>query len=278
MKPDLSVIYVNFNTTDLLRESLQSLRDHSAEVSYEAIVVDNASDEPPELDSSVKLIRSKENLGFGRGNNRGIGEAEGNFLLFLNTDAFISAETKLSEIVEYLRAHPKVGALLPRLVDREGRVQPTQVAHDPSLWRVLLDKPLRLLPSSLRRSFGWVNLDFNLPTEPTAVAVAVAAALFVRRDVFEQIGGFDPGFFMFFEDSDLCRRIRKEGYAVEFHPEWQITHLWGSSISSDRKRKELYFQSQQRYFSKHAGTPTRIMAGALRPLYVMAQRLRGRGY
>lgn len=278
MKPDLSIIYVNFNTTELLRESLQSLRDHSSGVSYEVIVVDNASDEPPKLDPNAKLIRSRENLGFGRGNNRGAGEAKGEFLLFLNTDAFISAETKLPEIIKYLRKHPKVGALLPRLVDREGRVQPTQVAHDPSLWRILLDKPIRLFPGRLRRRFGWVSLDFNQPDKAVSVDVAVAAALFVHRDVFKQIGGFDPDFFMFFEDSDLCRRIREAGCSVEFHPEWQITHLWGSSIASNRKRKELYFRSQSVYLAKHSSRLEAVAAQALAWLYVRLRRLKGDAY
>jgi GT2 family glycosyltransferase len=280
MRPALSVVYVNHNTTDLLVESIRTVRAH-AEIPLEIIVVDNGSTSPRralEGLGSVTLIE-QANRGFGAANNRGVREARGEVVLLLNPDALLTQDTHVGAVVDYFRRDCGVGAILPCLTDETGRVQPTQVAYDPSLTRLLLDKPVKLLLALRRdsplmlRLAARVNLDFAKLDAARPVDVAVAAALFVRRETYEAVNGFDERFFMFYEDSDLCRRIRESGKSVEFHPEWQVIHLWGRSIASTRERKRLYFQGQDTYFRIHGGVARRIAVRVLRASYVLSKRL-----
>ncbi len=286
MKPDLSVVYVNFNTTEVLIRSLESLRRHNGDVSYEAIVVDNGSEESPKgrLPEGTRLLEPGENLGFGKGNNLGAREAQGEILLILNTDAFICERTRVDQIVSFLREHPEVGAILPRLIDEFGWIQAGQVGYDPKLWRIVLDKPFKVLwraeplRALLRPLAALINLDFAIPERATEVEAATAAALFVRRDTFQKIGGFDEDFFMYLEDFDLCRRVRENGQRVEFHPEWEATHLLGQSIANNRHRKRLYFESQYLYFRKHSNFLVASVVRLFQLPYIAVMRLLGKGY
>jgi GT2 family glycosyltransferase len=256
----LSIIYVNYNTTDVLLDSLRSLGALDGLFEYEVIVVDNAStyfdrEAVLEVHPGAKIIDSPKNIGFGKGNNLGAAAATGDYLWILNTDTIVPSDHHLERLIDFLDTHSEYGAAGPLLTNQEGEVQPTQAAYFPTPGKVLLGTPMGLMvrlvpafkPLAARFNYDYRSLDTS------DVEVLVAAALVVRRSVFEEVGGFSSEFFFFYEDSDLCRKIWQTGRKIRFMREVHIIHLWGQSIRGKRsfyRRKVMYFSSQDIYFRK----------------------------
>jgi GT2 family glycosyltransferase len=262
---DLSVIIVSFNTRDLLRDCLQTLLRHQGSLRLQTIVVDNASEdgsaemleaEFPE----VLLIRSPVNLGFGRANNLGFEQARGRYLVLLNSDAFIDEQT-LPQSVARMDAEPDVGLAGGRLVGRQGEWQPSA-----RMFPSLLNEFLTLSGLSARwpksRLFGRMDRTWADPLAPAEVDWVPGAYSIIRASVLEQIGPFDQRFFLYFEEVDLCRRIKAAGYRVCYWPEIRVLHIGGES---SRTLKRLTFsgvgsqltlwrmRSQALYHRKHRG-------------------------
>lgn len=268
----LSIIYVNYNTTDLLRDSLTSLQ--SLPIEHEVIVVDNASKrfDPRDITvqfPDVKVITSSENLGFGRGNNLGVEASSGEYLWILNTDTLLPEDQQLERLIKFMDDNPNYGAALPLLTDEKGVIQPAQVSYFPTPTRTLLNIPVRLAAKVLpvaRSLYGRVNMDYLSPITRD-VEVAVGAALIIRRTAYAQVDGFSPEFFFFYEDSDLCRKLSLAGYKVRWFTEAHMIHLWGASITGMGafvRRKRLYFASQDVYLKKWHSTGARYLVRLMR--------------
>jgi GT2 family glycosyltransferase len=256
----LSIIYANYNTTQLLLNSLASLNKLPKSISYEVIVVDDGSNDFDATQVTdhfpqVKVVQNPENLGFGRTNNSGAELARGDYLWILNTDTLVPEDNHIDHLIEFLDGNPIYAAALPLLTDLDGHIQPAQTAYFPSPFRLLANIPVRLLAKLLpfgRALYGKVLLDY-LPIVTRDVDVAVAAALIVRRQAFIEVGGFSPEFFMFYEDSDLCRKLHDNRYKIRFFTQAHTVHLWGQSITGSNaftRRKQLYFSSQDIYLKK----------------------------
>ncbi len=239
---DLSVIIVSYNSGELLTNCLKSvaIAIKDKKISAEIIVVDNGSKDGS-LDAIKKfriqnsefrivLIENKENVGFGGANNLGAKQAKGRYLLFLNPDTQVKPET-LVEMVKFMDEKPAAGIASCRLVNPDGSFQP-QGGYLPRLttvavWALFLDDlpGLReILPSYQNRSgksgksgrsgeFGWVG----------------GAAMMVRRQAWEQLGGFDEKIFMYGEDVEICYRANKQGFKVMINSEAEITHVGKTS-------------------------------------------------
>ena len=232
----LSVIFVNYNTRDLTLRAIEALRQEIGRVPFdvETIVVDNASvDGSLEAIASgcpeVVLIASRQNLGFGRGNNLGADFASGELLLFLNTDTEIRAGA-LSAIVSLFQTQREVGAVGARLENPDGTHQPSAILV-PSLWRIFCEF-FWLDRTGLPRFSGMFPNGFD-PDSEQDIEAAHGAALAVRRDLFDEIGRFDPDYFMYFEEADLCTRIAERGYRIRYTPEAVVMHHVSAS-SGDR--------------------------------------------
>lgn len=270
-RPKVSIIYVNYNTQELLEASLRSVVKYVNQFSYEVIVVDNSSIEfrtqpLKKILPSVKIIQSKKNLGFGGGNNLGSQNATGVYLWLLNTDTLIPKNHNLDKVFEFLDIHPNYAAASPLLVNARGEYQSSQIAYFPTTWRMVLEKPTNMFVAKFPKSkkfFANINADY-LPRESREIDSAAAAAFFVRRDVFEDIDGFSKEYFMYYEDTDLCKKIAEVGYKIRFVPEAKVVHLLGQSIKSSYERKKMYFRSQDVYFSHWKSTPSRAAAKILR--------------
>ena len=226
--PVLSVVLVNWNTRDLLRTCLASLRAHLPPLAHEIIVVDNgSSDGSTEMVarefSDVQLVQNGENLGFGRANNVGMARARGEFLLLLNTDACL-VDGGVHALVERLRLRPEVGLIGPRLVGANGMLQAS--AHRfVTLGRLALEELglYKLLPD---RRVAELFLGGYWPHAGERVVDWVSGAcMLVRRCVFERTGGFDPTIFLYGEDEEWCERIRRAGWSVLFSPVATVLHL-----------------------------------------------------
>ena len=233
--PLVSVVFVSYNTRELTLRAIETLYAdiETAAFGVEVIVVDNNShDGSSEAIAGrfpdVILIRSEENLGFGRGNNRGARSASGRFLFFLNTDTETRSGT-LSNLVEIASADDETGAVGARLEHPDGSEQDSIILV-PRLWRIFcqffwLDRiDLRLFSSVV---LNQVDRDALQQIE-----AAHGAALMVRRSLFERVGAFDPDYFMYFEEADLCTRIREAGYTIFYVPNARVMHHVSASSST----------------------------------------------
>ncbi len=223
---DVSVCVVNWNCRHLLRRCLESLRDQARDVRLEVVVVDNASEDGaadmvaadfPE----VVLHRNAANCGFARGNNQAADLARGRYLFFLNNDTVVPPGA-LRRLLDYAEAHPEVGMIGPRLRDGDGNVQvsyrrrPTLAAL---LHRTCLFRSLGVLRAAHRH---YRRDDFD-PDAMRFVETLMGAALFLRRDRFEECGRWDEGFVFGGEDLELSVRVGRR-YRLLFLPDVEITH------------------------------------------------------
>ena len=282
--PKVSIIYVNYNTQDLLEDSLRSLVASKPKYSYEVIVEENGSkeftaDRIKKIFPEVVIVKSQANLGFGGGNNLGAKRAQGEYLWLLNTDTLIPEDNNFDKVLVWLEQHPEYAAAAPLLVNEHGKEQAAQVSRFPSIWRMVLEKPvgllIRLLPVA-RKMFGWLDPRF-VPIRSADVDQAVAAALLVRRSVFEKVGGFSKEYFFFYEDTDLCKKFASEGLKIRFVRDAKIIHLLGKSITSQYERKQRYYRAQDIYFRKWKSLPARVFVKTFRFPLVLWHRLKALG-
>ena len=243
---------------------------------HEAIVVDNASTDGTqgfvrESFPSIRLIELPENVGFGAANNVGMEAADGDLYLLLNSDAW-PAEDGIERLVAFAEANPGIGVAGPRLVSPSGGLQKS-VRGFPTLWRLATEYFFlrKLAPRSrLLNDFYGAGFDYRSrrPAE-----FLVGAVLLLRREAVDDVGGFDPAFFMFSEEVDLCYRMRAAGWAVEFTPDAEFVHLGGASTKPvwDRMFREQ-LSGHLRFLAKHGGAK---QAERARRLLVIALRLRG---
>lgn len=259
----VSVIIVNFNGLKYTRWAIQSVLRFSP--SSEIIVVDNCStDGSPDLlakeFATIQVISLKENRGLGFGNNRGVEGARNKFLFFLNNDTYLTEDTP-SALAAVLEGNNNIGACGPKLLNTDASYQ-LSFGLDPSIKNESTVRRMQqrvrnrdtIYVSGLERRFGNKDVDW-----------LTGAALMVRKDVFDMVGGFDEGFFLYFEDADICRRIRDQGYAVRYATTTALVHLLGqSSHGLSREISQEYRKSQIRYYRKHAS----VFSLALLRLYL----------
>jgi GT2 family glycosyltransferase len=276
----LSVILVNYHTTELAKACLRSLRKHLDVAGVEVILVDNATtgfDPAALIDAwpGLKVVRSPANLGFGRGNNLGARHASGDYLWLLNTDTLVPEDHGIGALLGFLDEHPEYAGAAPLLTDLDGVVQPWQTGYFPALWRMLLSPPARVvagLAPALRGPLSRVDADLR-PVADADVDQVVAAALVVRRDAFQCVGGFSPEYFFFLEDTDLCRKLRTRGWRVRWVPRARIVHLWGRSVTDPVRRQRLFFAAQEVYFRRWHGPVALWLLRLVRlPRYVAVRR------
>lgn len=265
---NLSIVIVNWNVQELLRRCLLSLSRGAAritptpgmiepELAYEVIVVDCASsDGSVEMMRRefpwVRLIASDENLGYARGNNLGLIEATGRYLLILNPDTEIMGDA-LAMMARYLDAHPGVGALGPQLRYPDGTLQSSR-RRFPSLATAFCESTLfhQWFPNNrTARRYHLADRPADV-TQP--VDWLVGAALMIRREAWQQVGPLDEGFFMYFEELDWCRRCRAAGWEIHYLPAAQITHHEGKSSEQVMAARTIRFQSSKiHYYRKYYG-------------------------
>jgi GT2 family glycosyltransferase len=251
MHPHLSGVVVHWhNEEPLARLTAAWPRDPR----FELIVVDNGSVEPLAL-GPARLIRPQRNLGFAGGANAGAAEARGEVLLILNPDA-VPQEGALDRLLEGFAAHPEAAGLAPRLVGPDGESQSGwQLRRLPSPWQLLL----QTLP------FAGTLEGGSEPAAGTPVEQPAAAALALRREAFEAVGGFDPGFHpAWFEDVDFARRLKQAGLPLLYWPAAVFRHGLGSTVSRLGYGRFLwiYYRNLTRYLHKHHG-----------PLWAVAARI-----
>lgn len=233
--PDLSVVIVSFNTVKLLRECLETLYREVQGLDIETFVVDNCSrDGSPEMVEAefpqVQLIRSQVNLGFAGANNVAFRKACGKYVVLLNSDAFLKPGA-LQISFEKMEAHPSVGLAGGLLVGRDGSWQPSARMFPSVLNDFLTISGLSAkFPKS--KFFGRIDRTWADPAEAAAVDWVPGAFSIARRDLLEAIDYFDENFFLYYEEVDLCRRIKQAGYSIWYWPDVVVVHIGGESSKS----------------------------------------------
>jgi N-acetylglucosaminyl-diphospho-decaprenol L-rhamnosyltransferase len=253
--PDLSVVIVSWNTRDLTLRCLRSLHAevNRSEIAVETILVDNASsdrtvesvaDEFPD----VMTLPQPENLGFAAANNIGLSHSRGKAVLILNPDTEIQPGS-LTRLWKTLHASSHVGLVAPVLLNTDGSFQSAGFRF-PGLVQTMLDLyPLhpRLVGSSLNGRFGPGDGQ-----TPFRIDHPLGACMLVRRNVIDEVGDFDTGYFIYSEEIDWCRRIAGAGWTTLCAPGARVTHHGGQSTSQvrDRMRRQLH-QSRARYLRRY---------------------------
>jgi GT2 family glycosyltransferase len=258
--PDITVILVSYNTAHLFERLFLTLDLAASDVRLQIIVVDNASrDNSVEilkrLGSRVELIESSVNVGFGRANNQALARARGRYLLLLNTDAFVSPDT-LVKTLKFMWQNPSCGIVGVKLVGEDGSLQPS-CRFFPTPWNIFL------VENGWDRYFPKTRLvdDMTWNHEGTRECDWVPGCFYlVRKEVVEQVGLFDPRFFLYYEEVDHCRRARNAGWTITYCGHTQVVHVGGESAKTDakltsagRQVASLQIESELLYFRKHHG-------------------------
>jgi len=232
LRTDLSVLIVTYNSRRLIDHLLDGLAEQLTGLNAEIVLVDNAShdgtaDRVAERHPSVRLVRSAQNLGFAAGNNLAAKHANGELLLLLNPDAMPEPGT-LARGMALMAAHPQVGLAGARLLGVDGTAQPSARMF-PGLMQELF--VLSGLAARFPRSrwFGMLDRGWADPDAPAEVDWVPGAFALIRRSLFEVIGGFDERFFLYYEEVDLCRRIKAAGWQVQYWPSLRVMHIGGES-------------------------------------------------
>lgn len=251
----LSIIIVNYNTKDLLKDCLQSIFKHIQNLDYEVIVIDNASsDGSVEMIKNdflqVKLFQNQENLGFAKANNQGVKEARGSYILLLNSDTVLQ-EGDLSRVINYMDKNDSVGILGCRISNPDGSLQL-------SCYKFPAMK--QLLSHNLFFTKIWPNNRFfgdyrKWPHDKLKEVDFVIGAFFlVKRRVFDEIGLLDEDFFLNVEETEFCLRAKKVGWRTVFYPNFQIIHYGGQSKRRLEEKSLLSsFKGTELLIRKHYG-------------------------
>lgn len=245
----VSIIIVNYNTCQLTTACIQSVLEKTASIPFEIIVVDNASSDGSVITlckkfPAIRVIPSANNLGFGKANNLGASYARGKFLLLLNSDTLLVNDAILI-LFNYLSSpeNINVGICGGNLYTKEMAPNHSYATFYPSLFNVIVYR------SQLSTIFRKSDV-FNNTGSIKEVAIIIGADLFIRKSLFDEMGGFDPFFFMYVEDGELSYRVKKAGYQIVSVPEAKIIHYQGKS-STTANKLIMEVSSYVYYFNKH---------------------------
>lgn len=220
----LSTITITYNNAENIKEFTTSLLKRLPK-DTEIIILDNDStDSTVDILSKypvIKLIKSDKNLGFGKGCNKAASQAAGEYLLFLNPD--VEIDENIPQMVDFLERNPKVGILVPKLLDSDGKPQ-NSVTKIPTLLGAIKEF---ILGMKNEYSEYYPNVS-----DPTEIEGAYGAAFLIKKNLFNKLKGFDERYFLYYEDLDLCSRVRGEGLKIVYFPHAEFIHHKGLSVKS----------------------------------------------
>lgn len=260
---DLSIIIVNWNTKELLRDCLNSMYAETKINSFEVFVVDNASSDSSarmvELEfPQVNLIKNREDLGFAKASNQAIRKSKGRYILLLGPDTIVFPNT-IDKMVIFMNARTDIGALGCKILYPNGAIQPS-VGSFPTL-TTQFSTLLYLLLLPLARGFRKMGVlashllysqDYN---DIRGVDSILGACMLVRREVINQVGLLDEQFFMYAEEVDWCYRINQAGWKIYFFPDAKIVHYGDATTKEFILAFKWRCESLYKFFKKHYGRP-----------------------
>ena len=256
MKPILSIIYIYYNTPKEIVDSISSLRDAVKNISYEILIINNASPKklPQKISQNKKytIFQNTENVGFGKGVNQAAKKAQGQYLLVINPDT-LCTKNSIFLMMTRMEKDKKIGVLGPQLQKKNG-----EILHSLDSVPKLPDSLFvfsflnKLFPNNPYSKKYWATgIDRNLEQKTETIG---GACMLFRKTVFQKIDGFDERFFMYFEEIDICLRIKKAGYKIMYFPQSVIIHFVGKSTNNKKWIQKTYEESRFKFFEKKYGT------------------------
>jgi len=273
MQPDLSIVFVNYNSTRYLESALESLRRNPPESSVELLVVDNASRDRDELArvcsaAGARLIRLRRNVGYGAAANQGFKQACGRYVAVANTDIEFTAGA-VNGIVRFLDDCPDAGVVAPQLLYPDLTLHPT-ARRFPRLRYALAGRRslLRRLKPENMATRRFLYGDVGPGSQPVAVESVVGTFCVFRREALEQSAGFDERFFMFAEDVDICRRIGRS-WRVFLLPGAKVVHAVGQARRRSPAFSEFHrIRSHRLFVEEGASWPARLLVDLAAAAYL----------
>ncbi|MBD3413592.1 MAG: glycosyltransferase [Candidatus Aminicenantes bacterium] len=246
---DLSVILVNYNGKDIIERCLDSILENVQEINHEVIVVDNHSTDGSEAliqnnYSQIRLLCNSDNLGFSKANNQGIKASQGHYILILNTDTYVPSHS-IKALLKLMKQNSEVGAVGPALLRGEQDYQ------------ISFGGKVSFFSECAKKLFlnHYYRLKLRKDLSERDVTWLSGACLMTRRDILESVGMFDERFFLYFEDIDLCMRIKEQGWRLVYFPAAKIFHRGGASTELNKLDSRYHYRKSQIYFySKHSSS------------------------
>lgn len=240
---NVSIIIVNYNSNHLLNKCLESIFSYTRDIKFEVIVVDNNSTEGgvDELIlnyQGIKLIKNNENMGFARANNVGIEYSSGKYILFLNNDTYLT-ENSLKKVFEFAESVEEEVFIGCKLLNEDGSRQVSLVNFDTitnSFGENLF--LYKILPGS--KSLNKYYYNYKEFEDPIEVDIIKGAFMFCSESAVRKLNGFDPRFYFFGEESDLCLRFKKQGGKIFYYPGTSIYHVGGATVEKNQWFKFKY--------------------------------------
>jgi N-acetylglucosaminyl-diphospho-decaprenol L-rhamnosyltransferase len=260
---DISVIFVSYNTIEMTKIALSLLFASSHNYQLEVLVVDNDSKDHSASIlrheyPNITVIENKKNVGFGRANNQALPYVNSRYVLLLNTDAFVEPDT-IAKTIHYMDTNPDCGILGVKLIGRDGVLQPS-CRYFPTPWNIFL------IRTGLNRFFSHVKMVDDMSWDHSSIRDCdwvPGCYYLVRKEVIDQVGLFDPRYFLYYEEVDHCFAAKKAGWRVTFFPFSTVVHIGGESAKSDgeitssgRQIESLQLESELLYFRKNYGLIT----------------------
>ena len=290
MAYDLSIIIVNWNGGRLLSRCIETVVSSAPKVTYEIVIVDNASADDsldrlranevaaPMIDSGqIRIILNSENRGFGAANNQAFAVVDSPYVFLLNLDTEVPPGT-IDTLIDKLKSDPKIGACGPKMLNTDGSLQVSAFFNPPRVWHTVLSQLwlYRLLPRRIRGELllgGHWNHD-----RERCVPMLGGAAILARREMIEQVGGFDERFHMYAEDNEWCWRITNSNWRLLFVPEALLLHH-GAQSSGKRWSHVDHIRVKMRAgfnFEQHVLPRWRLAANQLANYVVVTVQITGR--
>ena len=245
---DVSIIIVNWNAKDLLRECLNSVYQTASDLRFEVIVVDNASSDGSvsmlerEFSAVIKIV-NKENEGFGAANNRALAIMKGKYALLLNTDTVLTPQA-LNKLWNFCEATPQAAIVGGQLLNADGSKQ-NSIASFPGL--LSLATNTSVLEYLFPRFYPSKRYQHTSPFEADSV---IGACMMIRKKALDEAGTFDERYFFFFEETDLAFTMRIHGWKVYQVPDAFIYHLQGQSIGQSTRSRIEFYRSRYQFLKK----------------------------
>ena len=248
---DITIVIVNWNTKDLLRDCLESVYKTIRNITFEIIVVDNASRDNSvamlgEKFPGVRIIENSENRGFGAANNQAFAVMRGRYALLLNTDTVLT-ENAVHELFAFMENHDDAAMAGGQLLNSDGSSQ-NSIANFPTVLSLLANTSL--LEYLFPRRFPSKRYVHK---EPLEVESVIGACMLVRKKAMDEVGMFDERYFFFFEETDWACQMRSAGWKIYHVPSALIYHLQGQSVGRNVRSRIEFYRSRYKFFNKWKG-------------------------
>jgi GT2 family glycosyltransferase len=265
---ELAIIVVNWNGGELLQRCLASVKEFPPSVSYEVVIVDNDSKDGSrqwlrDLGDEIRLIENSQNEGFGKANNRAFDQTEAQFLFLLNSDAEVKAGS-IDILLSTLRSETEIGVTGPKLLNPDGTLQASVWQNPPTPFELLANAfKLYKFMSPRRRAERFLGYHWDHSYRRNAHLLS-GAALMVKSEVIDDVGGFEERFHMYGEDTEWCLRVVRAGWLMVFEPTAIVVHHGGGSSSkrwTDLEKRKAEYLSFFRF--QRLALSRRLMIGNL---------------